>query len=174
MAVINILFMIVNFVCRLLLPVVCIMLGLTACSSSSPSAEAQNKNMVRRYFGEAWNEGRLDVLDELLAPQYINHTPSTPNPPLGPGGLKPIIASFRKAFPDLHFEIKDLIANDSMVVARVIMTGTQQDSLFGLPPTGRKVTVNQINIEKISHGQITEHWRVTDELSLMRQLGFVR
>lgn len=167
--------MIVNFFYRLILPAVMMILATVACrpSSSSPSAGEQNKHIVRRYFGEAWNQGKLEALDSLLAPQYINHTPSTHNPPRGPGGLKPIIAAFRRAFPDLHFDIKDLIASDSMVVARVVMTGTQQDSLFQLPPTGKKVEVNQINIEKISNGQIVEHWRVTDELSLMRQLGFV-
>ncbi|MBC9914366.1 ester cyclase [Chitinophaga varians] len=167
--------MIVNFFYRQILPAVCMILATVACnpSPSSPSSGEQHKNIVRRYFGEAWNQGKLEVLDSLLAPQYINHTPSTPNPPRGPGGLKPIIAAFRRAFPDLHFEIKDLIASDSMVVARVVMTGTQQDSLFQLPPTGKKVEVNQINIEKISNGQIVAHWRVTDELSLMRQLGFV-
>lgn len=165
--------MIVNFFYRLMLPAVCMILATVASSPSSSSSGEQNKHIVRRYFGEAWNQGKLEALDSLLAPQYINHTPSTPNPPRGPGGLKPIIAAFRRAFPDLHFEIKDLIASDSMVVARVVMTGTQQDSLFRLPPTGKKVEVNQINIEKISNGQIVEHWRVTDELSLMRQLGFV-
>ncbi|WP_211092526.1 ester cyclase [Chitinophaga varians] len=165
--------MIVNFFHRLILPAVCMTLVISACSPSPSSSAEQNKNIVRRYFGEAWDQGKLEALDSLLAPQYINHTPSTPDPPRGPGGLKPIIAAFRRAFPDLHFEIKDLIASDSIVVARVVMTGTQQDSLFQLPPTGKKMAVNQINIEKIVHGRIVEHWRVTDELSLMRQLGFV-
>ncbi|WP_161596854.1 ester cyclase [Chitinophaga vietnamensis] len=139
----------------------------------SPGKAAQNRKIVERYFTEVWNGGQLDVLDQLLAPQYINHTPSTPNPPVGPGGLKPIVAAIRRAFPDLHFEIKDMVVNDSMAVARLVMTGTQQDSLFNLPPTGKKITVNQINIEKIVNGRIAEHWRVTDDLTLMRQLGFV-
>lgn len=163
--------MFVNFSFRRLLPLAGVLLAAVACK---PSPVGNNhEKIVRQYFSEAWNQGRLEVLDQLLAPQYVNHTPSTPNPPPGPGGLKPIITAFRRAFPDLHFEIKDLIANDSMVVARVIMTGTQRDSLFRLPPTGKTVSVNQINIEKIRNGQIVEHWRVTDELSLMRQLGFV-
>lgn len=87
--------------------------------------------------------------------------------------MKPIVAAIRRAFPDLHYEIKDIVVNDSMAVARVVMTGTQLDSLFTLPPTGRKITVNQMNIEKVRNGKIVEHWRVTDELTLMRQLGFV-
>lgn len=143
-------------------------------NSCTPAPAVQNKQIVQRYFTEVWNSGQLDVLDELLDPQYINHTPSTPNPPPGPAGLKPIVAALRKAFPDLHYEIKDLIVNDSMAVARVIMRGTQTGDLFGQPPTGKKIAVNQINIEKIRHGKIVEHWRVTDELTLMKQLGVVQ
>jgi steroid delta-isomerase-like uncharacterized protein len=146
-----------------------------ACSGARSTSPAdQHERIIRRYYEEVWNQGRLDVLDELLDQQYINHTPSVPDPPPGPDGLKPIVAAIRKAFPDLHYEIKDIVVNDSMAVARVIMTGTQQDSLFDLPPTGRKIMVNQINMEKIRNGKVVAHWRVTDELSMMKQLGFVR
>lgn len=147
----------------------------TACSRPDiPALPKQNEEIVRRYFAEVWNQGRLDVLDELLAPQYINHTPSTPNPPPGPEGLKPIVAALRKGIPDLHYEIRAIIATDSMAVARVVVTGTQSDTLFGLPPTNKKFAVNQINIEKISGGRIVEHWRVTEELQMMQQLGVVK
>lgn len=165
-----------------IIPIITILMVLfTNCSHQEPASQQeatnalqqQNKTIVQRYFGEVWNQGKLAVLDELLDPAYINHTPSVPNPPVGPEGLKPIVAAIRKAFPDLHYELQDLIVNDSMAVARVIMSGTQTDSLFGLPPTGKKVVVNQINIEKIRQGKIVEHWRVTEELSLMKQLGVV-
>jgi len=146
-----------------------------ACSGThSPSTAEEHRSIIQRYYEEVWNRGRLDVLDELLDQQYINHTPSVPGPPPGPAGLKPIVAAIRKAFPDLHYEIKEIVVNDSMAVARVVMTGTQQDSLFDLPPTGKKIMVNQINMEKIRNGRVVEHWRVTDELSMMKQLGFVR
>ena len=152
-----------------------LVIGILCASNSCPPAPAaQNKQIVQRYFTEVWNSGKLEVLDELLDPQYINHTPSTPNPPPGPAGLKPIVAAIRKAFPDLHYEIRDLIVNDSMAVARVTMTGTHTGDLFGQPPTGKKIAVNQINIEKIRHGKIVEHWRVTDELTLMKQIGVVQ
>src|SRR5262245_4571411 len=119
-----------------LLPSSCLLfVAFVACSGAhSTSPAEQYQRIIHRYYEEVWNQGRLDVLDELLDPQYINHTPSVPDPPPGPGGLKPIVAAIRKAFPDLHYEIKEIIVNDSMALARVIMTGTQQDSLFDLPP----------------------------------------
>jgi putative oxidoreductase len=146
----------------------------TACKDAGTTAADNNKQLVERYYHEVWNNGKVDVLDELLSTDYINHTPSVPNPPKGAGGLKPIVNAIRKGFPDLHYTIQDVIATKDRVVARVVMTGTQTDSLFDLPPTGRQVTVNQINIEQVENGKITAHWRVTDELTMMKQLGVVK
>ncbi|XXX78998.1 ester cyclase [Sorangium sp. So ce134] len=143
-------------------------------SSGRTTEEERHEIAVRRYFDEVWSRGRLEVLDELLAPGYVNHTPSTPNPPPGPGGLKPIVAAFRAAFPDLHFTIEDLVVKGDRVAVRVRMEGTQDGPLFGIAATHRHVSVEQINIELFRGGKIVEHWRVTDELGLMRQLGVVQ
>jgi steroid delta-isomerase-like uncharacterized protein len=129
--------------------------------------------IARRYFEEVWNQGRLEVLDELLSPTYINHTPSVGNPAPGPGGLKPIVTAIRQAFPDLHYTIEDVIVGRECVVIRTTMTGTHDGDLFGIPATHRKIRVMQIQIERVRDGRIVEHWRVTDELTLMRQLGVV-
>ncbi|SEW45022.1 ester cyclase [Chitinophaga arvensicola] len=145
-----------------------------ACGNTAATPQEENKQLVQRYFNEVWNQGKVEVLEELLSPGYVNHTPSVPNPPNGPAGLKPIVNAIRKAFPDLHYTIKDIIVTENRAVVRVIMTGTQTDTLFDIPPTGKSVTVNQINIEEISHGKITDHWRVTDELTMMKQLGLVK
>lgn len=146
--------------------------GRRARSAGSSNADvARHTVLGRRYFEEVWNRGNVDALGELLAPNYVNHTPSTPNPPAGPQGLKPIVHAMRQAFPDLHYEIQDVIATPHSVAIRVIVTGTHRGDLFGVAPTGRTVNVDQINIEHIEQGRIVEHWRLTDELSLMRQLG---
>jgi steroid delta-isomerase-like uncharacterized protein len=144
----------------------------TLFAALAQAAATGNADLIRRYFA-VWNSGDLDELDRILAPEYINHTPSTPHVPPGPDGLKPIIASFRAAFPDLYFEIVEVIATDEHAVARVVMTGTHRGSLFGIAATGKRVKVDQINIERIQAGRIVEHWRVTDELSLLRQLGVI-
>jgi predicted ester cyclase len=154
-----------------------------AATLGAPSIEAQHMvssrdrwdahTIARRYFEEVWNQGRLEVLDELLSPTYINHTPSVKNPAPGPDGLKPIVAAIRRAFPDLHFAIEDVIVGPDSIVIRTTMTGTHDGDLFGIPPTHRKVRVTQIQIERVRHGRIVEHWRVTDELTLMRQLRVV-
>ena len=133
----------------------------------------ENKAILRRYFDEAWNKGRLDVLDEIVAPNYVNHDPAVPGLPAGPAGLKPILAGFRAGFPDLLFTIEDLLAEGDRVVTRWTMRGTHLGEFAGLPPTGRAVVTGGIQIERVSNGQIVEHWRKSDDLGLMQQLGAI-
>jgi predicted ester cyclase len=137
------------------------------------STHAAGVVLARRYFDEVWNQGKVEVLDELLAPDYVNHTPSVGNPPPGPNGLKPIVVAMRRAFPDLHFTIEDVIVAPNAIAVRTTMTGTHEGDLFGIAPTHRRVNVMQIQIERVRRGRIVEHWRVTGELTLMRQLGVV-
>lgn len=152
------------------------MLAAVAVQAGTPAKDARiarNEALLRAYFEEVWNRGHLDALDRLLSPGYVNHTPSFGHPPPGPEGLKPIVKAIRAAFPDLHYVIEDVIATPTHVVARVRMQGTQTGALFGAPPSGRRIDVQQINIERIENGRIVEHWRVTDELEMQRQLGLV-
>lgn len=157
----------------LLCVVIQALLSISSCRRQSAPGEA-NKEIIKTYYEQVWNKGRVDLLDDLLSADYINHTPSTPNPPIGAAGLKPIVLAIRRAFPDLHYQIEDIIVTSDRVVARVVMTGTQTGNLFGIPPTGKSIRINQINIEQIKNGKITEHWRVTDELTMMKQLGLIK
>jgi steroid delta-isomerase-like uncharacterized protein len=136
------------------------------------SAE-ENKAILRRYFEEAWNQGHLAVLDELVAPTYVNHDPAVPGLPPGPAGLKPIIAGFRAAFPDLQITIDDQIAEGEKVATRYTMRGINSGGFMGRPPTGRQISVGGMQIERVVDGQIVEHWRKSDDLGMMQQLGAV-
>jgi steroid delta-isomerase-like uncharacterized protein len=131
----------------------------------------QNEKIIQRYFEEVWNQGKLDVLDEILDPTYMNHSPGMPNPAPGPAGLKPIIAGLRKAFPDLHFTIENMLVTEQQVAVHCTMRGTHEGDLFGLPATGKKIVVNQMQIERIKNSKIIEHWRQSDDFGMMRQLG---
>jgi predicted ester cyclase len=133
----------------------------------------QNKQMISRYFEEVWNQGKLEVLDELIAPNYINHSPKAPNPKPGPEGLKPIVAALRKGMPDVKYTIQDMVVSSDKVAVRLIITGTHTGDLFGIAPTGKKVAFNQFQIERIENGKIVEHWRQTDDLGMMKQLGLL-
>ena len=132
-----------------------------------------NRKLIEAYFYEVWNNGDFNKMEEIIAPDYINHNPSTPKPPPGPEGLKPIISSMRNGIPDLRYTIKDAVITADKVVVRVSVTGTHLGNLFGIPPTGKAIAIEQINIERIKSGKIVEHWRITEELKMMQQLGLV-
>jgi len=130
----------------------------------------KNKSIIERYY-EAWNKGNLEVLDEIIDADYVNHNPGIPDLARGPDGLKPIIIALRNGFPDLHFEIDDMVITEDKVAVRCTMHGTHLGDLFGLSASGKKVKVNQIQIEYIKNEKIIEHWRQSDDLSMMKQLG---
>jgi len=132
-----------------------------------------NQQLIERYFERVWNQGFVNELDEMMDLNYINHSPGAPNPEPGPKGLKPIIENMRSAFPDLHYVIHNMVVTDTQVAVHTTMKGTHLGDFFGLPATGKKISVFQMQIERIKNGKIVEHWRVTNDLELMKQLGQV-
>lgn len=135
------------------------------------SAE-ESKAIVRRFWG-VWEEGNIDLVDELLAPDYVNHSPGIPDQPTGPEGVKAVVSMFRSGMPDLRVIVEDMIAEDDKVAVRYTLEGTHEGELFGLPPTGRRLSIKSITVERVSEGKIREHWRITDSLDMMQQLGVI-
>ncbi len=136
------------------------------------SAE-ESKATMRRYLDVFEQGNNLDILDELLAPDYINHTPATPDLPTGPEGVKGVVTMFRSAMPDLRVIVQDMIAEGDKVATRYTLEGTHRGELFGVPPTGQRLSIKSISVERVLEGKIREHWRVTDSLDMMQQLGVV-
>ena len=132
--------------------------------------EESNKAIMRRFW-DLWEQGNIELLDELLAPEYINHTLAAPDLPPGPEGVKEVVSMFRSAMPDLEVVIEDMIAEGDKVATRYALEGTHRGELFGVAPTGRHLSIKSMTVERLSEGKIVEHWRVTDELDMMRQLG---
>ncbi len=135
------------------------------------SAE-ENKAIVLRYLDEAWIKRNLNILDELMAPNYARYLPGQ-DTPLDREGQKRRIAGFHTAMPDLVFTVEDLFAEGDRVVFRVMIRGTQQGPLMGIAPTGKQLTVTAIDIARLENGKIVDHWGQMDMLGLMRQLGLV-
>jgi steroid delta-isomerase-like uncharacterized protein len=135
------------------------------------SAE-ESKATMHRYLG-VFEQGNIDLLDELLAPDYINHTPATPDLPTGPEGVKGVVSMFRSAMPDLRVVVEDMIAEGDKVATRYTLEGTHEGELFGVPPTGQRLSIKSFTAERVSEGKIREHWRVSDNLDMMQQLGVI-
>jgi steroid delta-isomerase-like uncharacterized protein len=132
-----------------------------------------NKNVVRRLFEEFWNKGNLSVADELFAPNYTHHDPSTPDFGLGPESEKKRAALYRTAFPDVRLTIESLIAEGETVMARWSCRGTHKGDLSGIAPTGKPFTISGVSIARLANGKMAEGWVNWDALGLMQQLGVV-
>jgi steroid delta-isomerase-like uncharacterized protein len=129
-------------------------------------------SLIQQLFEEAFNQGHLDVVDEVLTPDYFTHNAfgGTPN---GPKALKWLITMFRTAFPDLHCTIEDEITQGNKVAVHWTMCGTHRGLFLGNPPTGRQIEVQGMIFGRIENGRIVEDWTLIDQIGILQQLGLV-
>jgi steroid delta-isomerase-like uncharacterized protein len=131
------------------------------------------KGITRQMIEEVFNKGRLDLIGELVAPEFVGHDPALPQDIAGPDGQREVVSGYRAAFPDLEVTIDDQIAEGDRVVTRWTARGTHTGDLWGIPGTGKQVTVTGTSIDRNQDGRIVETWSHWDALGLMQQLGVV-
>lgn len=134
----------------------------------------ENKDLARRFMDEVYNKGNVDFIDEVVAFNWVDHDPNSPEGmSSGVEGAKQFAEMYRNSFPDLHITVEDLIAEGDKVVMRWTARGTHQEELMGIPPSGNRVEVTGINIDRIEGGKFVESWSNYDILGLMQQIGAV-
>ena len=129
----------------------------------------ENKALIRRYW-QASNEHNVDILDELMTTDYVQHETT------GDINLKDVKAFDTMAiaaFPDITNTIDDIIAEGDRVVVRTTTSGTHKAEYRGIPPTGKTAVITEVGIYRISKGKIAEGWSLYDALGLMQQLGVI-
>jgi predicted ester cyclase len=127
----------------------------------SEQTQKQNKTVIRRLVQDVLNGRRLEVIDDLYAPEMAEDA-------------KAWIAPFQASFPDMRMEIVDLIAEDDRVVGRFTCSATHLGDWLGHPPTGRRFeSVDEIGIYRLRDGRIVESWGLEDNLSRLQQLGLL-
>jgi steroid delta-isomerase-like uncharacterized protein len=129
-----------------------------------------NVALVRRFYDEVINGGRIDAIDELLAPNFVEHQEF---PGLEPTreGVKQFFAMWRKAFPDTHGEIELVVADGDLVAVYGTWTGTHQGEFMGMPATGKRFSIPNADFIRFQNGVCVEHWGVGDSGMMMQQLG---
>ena len=127
----------------------------------------ENKAIVRRFI-EAYNKRNLDLIDDFVAPDYVDHTNKVDRE-----GLKQLFNMGLTAFPDWHETIEDIIAEGDKVWVRLAYTGTHKGEFMGLAPTGKKITSKAVDIYRIVNGKHVEGRFVTDQLDFLIQLGVI-
>jgi steroid delta-isomerase-like uncharacterized protein len=132
----------------------------------------ENKAVVRRYFEEAWNKQNLDVVDEIIAPDLLDHEVDGSEQKSGPEDVKSYQAGYYlKALPDVDITVEFQIAEGDMVLTYVTVRGTHQGELLGVPATGNPIEVTGMSVDRIERGKIVEGWVSWDQLGLLKQLG---
>jgi predicted ester cyclase len=128
----------------------------------------ENKAIVRGFI-DAYNKRNFDLLDDLVAPDYVDHA----NHIQGLESLKQLMNMGVKGVPDWHEIIEDIIAEGDKVWVYLAYTGTHTGEMFGITPTGNKITTTAVDIYRIVNGKLAEYWNVTDKLGLLKPQGVV-
>ena len=132
----------------------------------------ENKALVRRWFAET-DKGNDAIIDELCAPDYVDHSPPLPGMGEGSAAVRRANAALGAAFPDTVHIIEDQIAEGDKVVTRLRGRATFTGEILGIPPNGQVVEITGMSIHRIAGGKLVEHWANFDSFSFMQQLGVV-
>lgn len=139
-----------------------------------PSCRGHEKNRIT-YLTElemVVNGGQMQLVDELIAPEYINHS-APPGSPQGPEAIRSYLKLLKGAFPDRKVKNEMLLCAGDYVIVRSTVTGTSTGPYFGRPPTGKKFIVQGTDIYLIRDGKFRARWGNEDALGMMSQLGYV-
>ncbi|HPG07639.1 MAG TPA: ester cyclase [Saprospiraceae bacterium] len=140
-----------------------------SCGSDTQHMDLEaNREVVKKYH-EVWSNGQVKDLDKILTTDFICHFVDGIEW-IGIEGASSSITSHRKSFPDWNEEIVDMISEGDKVVTRFRSTGTQLGSFNGIDPTGKKATIYETAIYRVTNGKIAEQWGFPDVLSLNHQL----
>jgi predicted ester cyclase len=129
------------------------------------------KKLARVYWEEIFSDGRLDLADEIATAGWAIHNPGVQETLRGPEAMKAVVRSLRAGFPDLRMSVQDQLAEGDRVVTRVTLNATHLGELMGIPPTGRRVEVGGLAIDRLEGEKLAERWGIFDLLGLLRQLG---
>jgi steroid delta-isomerase-like uncharacterized protein len=148
---------------------------LILCASTASFAggdEEKNAAAMKRFYEEAVNKGNLKLIDELVAAEFVDHE-EFPGMKPGREGLKEFFAMFRAAFPDLQFQVNDLVAKGDKVWAYITIRGTHKGLFMDMAATGKKIEVKGFDVIRFVNGKAVEHWGLTDSMTMMMQLGAI-
>jgi steroid delta-isomerase-like uncharacterized protein len=134
----------------------------------------ENKAIARRFvevLQEFFRTGDADLMDSVLAENVVQHISGQPPEAQSLEGFKQLLPALPQAFPDVLFEVENLVAEGDMVAFRLTWTATHQGEFLGIPPTGTRATVTEMHMFRIADGKVVERWGEWDALGLMQQLG---
>ena len=133
----------------------------------------ENKRISWRLQEDVFGQGKPEMVEELLAPDYVSHAPGDPELGREPEAIKDIVRAYHSAFPDITFTVEKQVAEGDMVVTRWMARGTHLGEFMGVAPSGRRIEVSGMSMDRILGGRIVENWNNWEALELMRQIGAI-
>lgn len=134
----------------------------------------ENRARAGKVFDDIWSQGKFDLADEFLSPDFVGRPGALGEPFRGPAGAKEFIGRLRRGFPDITFTVEDMVAEGDLVATRWASTGTHEGEFMGFEPTGRQATIGGMTFLRFDNGgRIVEGWTQLDALGLMRTIGAV-
>ncbi len=146
---------------------VVVLLAMSGCAQVDKTADA-NGALAMRIANEVWNDGNMDVVDEILAPNYVRHNPKSWEPAMvdGPEAFKEYVGMVHDMYPDFKLEVHNRMASGDMVASNWTVTGTHKES-------GKPISVDGLVMTRYENGKAVEEWMTFDTLSLAKQIGMV-
>ena len=136
------------------------------------ATQSTQTELARRLINEVWSSGDLEVIDEIVAEDYVDYFAGDANV-RGRDGLKEYVEGTRTSFPDFGKEIKDIVAEDDIVALRFMATGTHENEYNGIEATGKEITMAGSIFFHFEDGKIKETYESADSMGLMEQLDAV-
>ena len=128
----------------------------------------------RRIAEEVWTGRNLDLLDELMADDHVNHDPADPEDVRGRDAFRERVIAYQTAMSDLRVSFDEIFGSGDFVAARWNAAGTNDGELAGMPATGRRIVITGLTIERYDgDGRLAESWDQWDNLGFMQQLGLI-
>ena len=138
-------------------------------TAPAPLKLETNKAVVRRFITEVFGQQDLDAIDELAAEDFTPHTWG-PTPP-GRAALRTATQRAGAGVSEARFEIHLLVAEDDLVAAYLTSSAVHTGEFMGLPPTGKRYSIDEMHFFRLRDGQVTEHWHEFDKGALLKQLA---
>ena len=136
------------------------------------SAAEGAKALARRIADEVWTQGKLDLIDEVIANDFVGQSP-TDGEFRGPDGFRQLVERYHSAFSNVEMRIDSLVAEGDTVATHWTARGTHTGELMGIAPTGREVTVEGVQFDRVRDGKIVESHGLFDALGMLQQIGAV-
>ena len=137
----------------------------------------QNKAIVSRFYEELWNNRNLRIADEIIAPDCITHQLQSGavsvGMPRNPEAVKHHVNEWLIGFPDLHFDVEQIIAEEDRVVSQSVMQGIHTGPWLGIAPTNKEVSIRLMVTQRIIGGKIVEDWVLVEALGFFQALGLL-